>query len=111
MSAENLWNDVTVFTASDFGRTTIDNGDGTDHGWGAHQFVMGGSVQGRNIYGTLPPPVLDMAQYTPEGGRLIPTVSVDEYAASLGRWLGVSDTQLSGILPNLGNFGGNIGFV
>jgi len=111
MTAENLWNDVTVFTASDFGRTTIDNGDGTDHGWGAHQFVMGGAVQGRQIYGTVPPPVLDMAQYTVQGGRLIPTVSVDEYAATLGSWLGVTDTQLSGILPNLGNFTGGVGFV
>ena len=111
MTAEGLWDDVTLFTGSDFGRTTIDNGDGTDHGWGAHQFVMGGSVAGRNIYGTLPPPVLEMAQYTQEGGRLIPTVSVDEYAASLGRWLGVSETQLSSILPNLGNFGGDVGFV
>jgi len=111
MQAEGLWDDVALFTASDFGRTTIDNGDGTDHGWGAHQFVMGGSIQGRQIYGTLPPPVLDMAQYTEFGGRLIPTVSVDEYAATLGRWFGVPENRLSAILPNLANFGSNVGFV
>lgn len=111
MQEEGLWNEVTLFTASDFGRTMVDNGDGTDHGWGSHQFVMGGSIQGRRIFGTIPPPVLEMAQYTPEGGRLIPTVSVDEYAATLGRWLGVTDTQLSAILPNLGNFVGDVGFA
>jgi len=111
MIAENQWDNVTLFTASDFGRTTIDNGDGTDHGWGGHQFVAGGGVGGRNIYGTLPPPVLTGSQYIPEGGRLIPTVSVDEYAASLGSWFGLSAAEMAPILPNLANFGGNIGFV
>lgn len=106
MSAENQWENVTLFTASDFGRTTIDNGDGTDHGWGGHQFVMGGDVTGRHIYGSLPEPDLSGPHYITEGGRLIPTVSVDEYGASLGRWFGLSSDEMTPIFPNLANFGG-----
>ena len=94
---------VTTFTASDFGRTLAINGDGTDHGWGAHHFVMGGAVNGRNIYGTLPEPVFGHDQDA-GGGRLIPTVSVEQFAAPLGQWLGLDETQLATALPNLANF-------
>ena len=112
MQGEGLWNDVTLFTASDFGRTLIDNGDGTDHGWGAHQFVMGGGVNGRRIYGSIPAPDLSLPQYTSQSGRLIPSVSVDEYAATLGSWFGLTDGELNGVLPNLANFGtGGVGFA
>lgn len=112
MVERNVWNDVTVFTASDFGRTTIDNGDGTDHGWGAHHFVMGGSVNGRTIYGDLPSPDLGSQFYTRSRGRLIPTISVEQYAASLGRWFGLNDGELVSALPNLPNFASpTVGFV
>lgn len=112
MVDQGLWNDVTVFTASDFGRTLYDNGDGTDHGWGGHQFVAGGSVAGKNIYGSLPPiDVADQA-YTASRGRLIPSVSVDQYAATLGSWFGLTSTELDDSLPNLSNFTNkNLGFV
>jgi len=96
--------DVTLFTASDFGRTTIDNGDGTDHGWGAHHFVVGGAVQGKRIYGAMPEYDLGAETYTESRGRLIPTVSVDQYAASLGGWFGLSVSELNAALPNLDNF-------
>lgn len=99
-----IWNDVTVFTASDFGRTLIDNGDGTDHGWGGHHFVVGGSVNGQRIYGDIPEADLSAQTYTASRGRLIPTTSVDQYAASLGSWFGLAQSEMSEALPHLQNF-------
>lgn len=102
---------VTAFTASDFGRTLVPNGDGTDHGWGGHHFVMGGAVNGRQVYGTYPE--LALGNSTDSGnGRLIPTTSVEQYAATLARWMGVSDVDLPIMLPNLPNFApNNLGFI
>jgi uncharacterized protein (DUF1501 family) len=94
---------VTTFTASDFGRTLVSNGDGSDHGWGSHHFVMGGAIKGRDIYGRFP--VVDVGTTDDAGqGRLIPTTSVDQYAATFARWMGLSDTQLADVLPNLQHF-------
>ncbi|MDN2709764.1 DUF1501 domain-containing protein [Janthinobacterium sp. SUN118] len=94
---------VTTFTASDFGRTFSSNGDGTDHGWGAHHFVVGGAVKGRDIYGAFPTTgvghELDVGS-----GALLPTTSVDQYGATLARWFGVADSQLASVFPNIGNF-------
>ncbi|MEO0464904.1 MAG: DUF1501 domain-containing protein [Pseudomonadota bacterium] len=104
MLERGLWNDVVVFTASDFGRTTIDNGDGTDHGWGSHHFVMGGEVAGRRIYGDIPAPDLDLPSYTERRGRMIPSTSVEQYAATMGRWFGLSESELGSALPNLERF-------
>ena len=101
---------VTTFTASEFGRTFTSNGDGTDHGWGSHHIVMGGAVNGTEVYGTFP-------QYSSansagsfsspdqiENGSLIPTTSVDQYAYTLGKWMGVSAGDLAALLPNLNQF-------
>ena len=111
MDQLNIGPQVTTFTASDFGRTLVPNGDGTDHGWGGHHFVMGGAVNGRQIYGTYPD--LSLNNSTDAGnGRLIPTTSVEQYAATLARWMGVSDANLPIILPNLPNFpSNNLGFM
>ena len=103
MDALGLARDVTLFTASDFGRTLAVNGDGTDHGWGGHQIVLGGAVKGGEIYGSLPPPTLGH-EADSGNGRLIPSVAVDSYAAELGRWFGLSRSELSAALPGLGNF-------
>lgn len=94
---------VTTFTASDFGRTLINNGDGTDHGWGSHHFVLGGAVRGATIYGRFPQVGLGTEEDV-GSGRLLPTVAVDQYAATLGRWMGASDSALALITPNLANF-------
>lgn len=100
---QGVQNDVTLFTASDFGRTLTSNGDGSDHGWGAHHFVLGGAVAGREVYGTFSPTVfgssVDIGQ-----GNLLPGLAVDQYAATLARWLGVSDADLPLVLPNIVNF-------
>lgn len=102
---------VTAFTASDFGRTLSSNGDGSDHGWGSHHFMVGGAVKGRAFYGKAPPVSItntaDAADQWHVGqGRLLPSTSVDQYAATLAKWFGVANTELAGVLPNLSHFGG-----
>jgi uncharacterized protein (DUF1501 family) len=94
---------VTAFTASDFGRTLAGNNDGSDHGWGSMHFAIGGAVKGRQCFGTAPV----IANNGPDDvgqGRLLPTTAVDQYAATFGSWLGVSDADLLNVLPNLRNF-------
>ncbi|MDX6766196.1 MAG: DUF1501 domain-containing protein [Candidatus Methylacidiphilales bacterium] len=96
-------NDVVLFTASDFGRTLTWNGRGSDHGWGGNQLVLGGPVKGGKIYGRYPSLALK-SDVDAGQGRLIPTLSVDQYSAELALWLGVSPRDLSTVLPNIGAF-------
>jgi uncharacterized protein (DUF1501 family) len=104
-------NQVTLFTASDFGRTYRSNGDGSDHGWGSHHFIVGGAVKGGDIYGQMPTLTVGGPDDTTQG-RWIPTTSVDEYAATLATWFGVSATDLPIVLPNIGRFAKpNLGFL
>ena len=94
---------VTTFTQSDFGRTLTSNGDGTDHAWGGVQVVLGQAVRGRNIFGRYP----SLALNGPDdvgGGRMIPAVSADQYAATLARWFGIADADLARVAPHIGNF-------
>jgi len=102
---------VTTFTASDFGRSLSSNGDGTDHGWGNHMMVMGGAVNGGDIYGTLPRLAIDGPDSV-SNGRILPTLSAAQYAGTLLNWVGLDDTQLNQTLPTLGNFQQrNLGFM
>ena len=104
-------NEVTTFTASDFGRTLTSDGDGSDHGWGSMHFVMGGAVKGKAFVGNAPA----IANNGPDDvgqGRLLPSVSVDQLAGTLGSWFGVSDSEMTTVLPNLGNYTvRNLGFM
>lgn len=112
---------VTSFTASDFGRTLASNGDGSDHGWGSHHFVVGGAVNGKVFYGVPPPvSVSDVkvgGMYEPDAqwhvgqGRLLPTTSVDQYAGTMAKWFGVTAGEMPGVLPKLSNFGVTYGGV
>ncbi|HEY9023424.1 MAG TPA: DUF1501 domain-containing protein, partial [Burkholderiaceae bacterium] len=101
---------VTTFTASDFGRAFASNGDGTDHGWGGHHFVMGGAVKGGDIYGRFPTYGLTDANngFTSndqlDDGSLLPALSVEQYAGTLGTWFGMSNTDLQAVMPNINNF-------
>jgi uncharacterized protein (DUF1501 family) len=103
---------VTTFTASDFGRPLQVNGTGSDHGWGAHHLVVGGDVVGGNIYGRMPTMDTRSQDYTNNQGTLIPTTSVDQYAATMARWMGVSASDMPTVLPNIGRFAtSNLGFM
>jgi uncharacterized protein (DUF1501 family) len=110
-AALGVANQVTTFTASDFGRALQHNGRGSDHGWGGHHFVMGGAVQGNRVFGQFPTVALSGPEDAGQG-RLIPTTSVDEYAATLSRWLGVSLSNLPIVFPNIGRFASrDLGFL
>jgi uncharacterized protein (DUF1501 family) len=112
LGALNARSNVTTFTASDFGRTFTSNGDGTDHGWGSHHFVMGGAVKGGDLYGNYP--VVGMKNTTNNNfdsspnqlgnGAMLPETAVDQLGATLGKWFGLNDSQLLDIFPNLKNF-------
>lgn len=109
----NVASQVTTFTASDFGRTMAGNANGSDHGWGSMHFVMGGAVNGQRFYGTAPI-VADNGPDDVGQGRLLPTTSVEQLAATLGGWLGISDSELLSLLPNLANHNSTVrklGFV
>jgi uncharacterized protein (DUF1501 family) len=104
---------VTTFTASDFGRTLASNGDGSDHGWGSHHFVMGGAVKGQQFYGAAPAIAVNGPDDVGQG-RLLPSTSVDQFAATLASWFGVSATDLPLVVPDIVNWDAtarNIGFL
>ncbi|MEP6993418.1 MAG: DUF1501 domain-containing protein [Acidobacteriota bacterium] len=121
----SVQNSVTAFTLSDFGRTLEPSGDvgsvGTDHGWGSHQFVLGGAVSGANFYGNpgsngtaFPTLVIGGLDDTSpdDRGRWIPTSAVEQYGATLASWFGVSGPDLATVFPLIGNFGSsNLGFM
>ena len=94
---------VTTFTASDFGRTMTSNSGGSDHGWGSHHMVMGGAVRGGAYYGQAPEALLGGPEDVGQG-RYIPSTSVDQYAATLARWFGVSESEMALVAPSIGNF-------
>ena len=96
---------VTTFTASEFGRTLTPNGSGgTDHAWGNHHFVIGSGVKGGQFYGQFPLLSLGGDYDATQRGCLIPTTSVDQYGATLAQWFGVGATNMPAIFPNIGNF-------
>lgn len=117
MVAQGLSNNVTQFTLSDFSRTFQPSGNGagsvgTDHAWGSHAFIMGGSVLGGTFYGTFPTLALTGPDDTDTRGRWIPTTSVDQYAATLAAWYGLAASDIPTVFPNLSRFSPqNLGFV
>lgn len=126
MPGGDMRSQVTTFTASEFGRALVNNGDGCDHGWGAHHFVIGGAVKGGDIYGRYPQFMAfdNEGEYFSDqllkGGVLLPETSVDQLVYTLGKWMGVAESDLigaspgAGITPHIGNFDAadrDIGFM
>src|ERR1700730_4968810 len=106
-------NQVTTFTLSEFGRTLQPGTNGgTDHAWGNHQVVLGGAVKGNTVYGNFPTLALGGPDDAGNNGRWIPTTALDQYAATMATWFGVSNANLPTIFPNLANFPtNNLGFM
>jgi uncharacterized protein (DUF1501 family) len=98
---------VTTFTASDFGRTLASNGDGSDHGWGSHHFVLGGAVNGGQFHGTTPTIALTHNQSI-GSGILIPTTSLEQMFVPMARWFGVPTSSMASVFPNAENFDTNV---
>jgi uncharacterized protein (DUF1501 family) len=116
----NMQDKVTLFTMSDFGRTFQPAGSGgavgTDHAWGNHHLILGGRVLGNALYGTYPTLAMGGPDDTDGGssprGRWIPTTSVEQYAATLGTWYGLSTADLPAVFPLIGRFSTpNLGFL
>ncbi len=105
-------NSVTTFTTSEFGRSYTANDDGTDHGWAGHHLVMGGAVKGGKIHGDMLDLSLDGPDDARSSGRFIPKYGVDQYGATFAKWMGMTDSDMNEIFPNLTNFDTNdLGFM
>jgi uncharacterized protein (DUF1501 family) len=118
MEQLGLQDQVTVFTASDFGRTFPSNGQGSDHGWGSHHLILGGSgaakngsVLGGKTYGKFPTLTVNGPDDTGTG-RWIPTTAIDQYFSTIATWFGVDSGNLGTVFPNIGRFAtANLGFM
>jgi uncharacterized protein (DUF1501 family) len=109
MKSQGIWNNVTIASASEFGRTLTSNGLGTDHAWGANHFIAGGSVKGGRIHGQYPNDLTEAGILNVGRGRLIPTTPWEGMWAGLAQWFGVTSQKIaSSVLPNIGNFQTNI---
>ena len=105
LSTLGLANDVVTFTESEFSRTLgVNTTGGTDHAWGGHCLVMGGSVRGGNMYGSFPSLQLGGPDDAGSRGSWIPTTALDQYGATLAQWFGVNAIDLPTVFPNLPNF-------
>ncbi|MBI4743108.1 MAG: DUF1501 domain-containing protein [Betaproteobacteria bacterium] len=104
---------VTSFTLSDFGRTFKPaSGGGSDHAWGNHHLILGGAVRGGALYGRYPTLQLSGPDDVSEEGRWLPTTAVDQYAATLARWMGVAEADLAAVAPGIGGYAlRNLGFL
>ncbi len=113
MQELGLYDNVTLFTASDFSRTlSMNSANGSDHAWGGHHFVVGGAVKGGKVVGSLPNLQLGGPDDIDGSGRFVPTTALSQYTATLASWFGVPNSALGTMLPGLTNFSTtNLGFV
>eukprot|EP00804_Cyclotella_cryptica_P011133 CCRYP_019057-RA/>CCRYP_019057-RA protein AED:0.48 eAED:0.49 QI:0/-1/0/1/-1/1/1/0/207 len=108
MKSQGVWNNVTVISASEFGRTLTSNGLGTDHAWGGNHFIAGGNVRGGRIHGQYPDDISEDGILNIGRGRLVPTTPWEGLWSGIAEWFGVSSQKMASVLPNLGNFDLNI---
>ena len=102
---QGLWENVTILTVSDFGRTLTSNGAGTDHAWGGNHFIMGGSIKGKRIHGQFPSSLnMETDLIISKRGSVLPTISWEGMWEGVLQWFGVEEKQMPHVLPNLANF-------
>ena len=108
MVFQSLVDNVTLFTGSDFGRALKPNGSGSDHGWGGHHFVIGGSVIGGKVYArntknglidNVFPTITFNGPWDAGQGRLIPSISAVEYVGTMVKWMGIPDSTSNAVNP------------
>ena len=104
MKKQGVWQDITIVTASEFGRTMTSNGLGTDHAWSGNHLIMGGGIKGKQIFGKFPNDLTADGPLNIGRGRLIPEVSWDSLWNALGKWFGLTQDLIDGVLPNAQNF-------
>ena len=106
MKAQGLWDDVVIVSSSDFGRKLVANGEGTDHAWGGHHFIVGGSVKGGQILGKYPSRLDESNEQNiyDSNGRFIPTSGWEAIWRPVAEWFGVKEEKLSEIVPGAANF-------
>ena len=106
MKNKSLWNDVVLMTSSDFGRTLTTNGRGSDHGWAGNMFMIGGSVNGSQIFGKYPDSLIknDDNLIAVGRGRLIPTTPWEGMWKGVAEWFNISSLEMETVFPNLKNF-------
>ena len=108
VKSQGVWHNVTIVTASEFGRTLTSNGKGTDHAWGANHWLAGGDVKGGQIHGQYPSDLTEDGPLRTERGSLIPTTPWEGLWNGLAEWFGVTSENIASLLPNLANFDHNI---
>merc|ERR1712146_369812 len=105
MGHQEVWENVTIVSLSDFARTLTSNGLGTDHAWGGNHFLLGGGIRGGRILGQYPARLLEEHSDVNIGrGRVLPTTSFEHVWAPICKWFGVDDEKIEEVLPNAGNF-------
>jgi len=104
VKAQGLWESTVMVTKSDFGRTLTSNGQGTDHAWAGNHMVLGGAVQGKKVYNEYPSSLLQGGEQDIGRGRLVPKFPWESMMVPIATWLGVPESGMAGVFPNLGKF-------
>jgi uncharacterized protein (DUF1501 family) len=104
LKAKDIWEQVTIVTQSEFGRTLTSNGIGTDHAWAGHQVIIGGSVAGGQMHGAYPSDLSEASIYNTGRGRFIPTTPWEAMWFPIMQWLSVAEENFPTVLPHLENF-------
>merc|ERR1712070_142008 len=104
MVEQDIWDGITIVTTSDFGRTLNSNGQGTDHAWGGHNMIFGGSINGGRIFGQFPESLHEDNELHLGNGVMLPTSPWESMWKPIAEWLGVESNQMDEVLPNAANF-------
>ena len=104
LKLQGVWDQVTIVQSSDFGRTLVSNGGGTDHGWGGNYFMLGGAVKGGQILGEYPTELSEKSPLWLKKGRMIPTTSWEMVWNGIAQWFGVDESGMDAVLPLKQNF-------
>ncbi|MDG2035250.1 MAG: DUF1501 domain-containing protein, partial [Pseudomonadales bacterium] len=122
LTAQGDFDNVLSFVGSEFARTLTPNGDdattGTDHAWGGHAILMGGMIEGGQLFGEHPDLKLNQGLDASSGrGRWVPTTATTQCVSVIAHWFGLSKSELPQLFPSVVNFpdpfqsDANLGFI